>query len=71
MSKENDIKLLKQLKRGFKRTIKWNKDWSHMMVQPQNINLIYLINPTFTDVNRWFILSLQRIARDNMYLIPQ
>ena len=25
LSKENDIKLLKQLKQGFKRTIKWNK----------------------------------------------
>ena len=25
LSKENDIKLLKQLKTGFKRTIKWNK----------------------------------------------
>ena len=25
ISKENDIKLLEQLKLGFKRTIKWNK----------------------------------------------
>ena len=25
LSKENDIKLLEQLKSGFKRTIKWNK----------------------------------------------
>ena len=25
-SKENDIKLLEQLKSGFKRTIKWNKN---------------------------------------------
>ena len=25
LSKENDIKLLEQLKLGFKRTIKWNK----------------------------------------------
>ena len=25
LSKENDIKLLEQLKTGFKRTIKWNK----------------------------------------------
>ena len=28
LSKENDIKLLEQLKLGFKRTIKWNKYWS-------------------------------------------
>ena len=26
LSKENDIKLLEQLKSGFKRTIKWNID---------------------------------------------
>ena len=25
LSKENDIKLLEQLKTGFRRTIKWNK----------------------------------------------
>ena len=25
LSKENDAKLLEQLKKGFKRTIKWNK----------------------------------------------
>ena len=47
LSKENDIKLLKQLKSGFKRTIKWNKYRSQMTIQPQNKNLNYLINPTF------------------------
>ena len=30
LSKENDIKLLEQLKSGFKRTIKWNKYSSQM-----------------------------------------
>ena len=35
-SKENDIKLLEQLKLGFKRTIKWNKYRSQMTIQPQN-----------------------------------
>ena len=29
LSKENDIKLLEQLKSGFKRTIKWNKNTDH------------------------------------------
>ena len=41
LSKENDIKLLEQLKSGFKRTIKWNKYRSQMTVQPQNNNLNY------------------------------
>ena len=41
LSKENDIKLLEQLKSGFKRTIKWNKYRSQMTIQPQNNNLLF------------------------------
>ena len=32
LSKENDTKLLEQLKTGFKRTIKWNKYRSQMTI---------------------------------------
>ena len=32
LSKENDIKLLEQLKLGFKRTIRWNKHRSQMTI---------------------------------------
>ena len=39
LSKENYIKLLEQVKLGFKRTIKWNKCRSQMTIQPQNNNL--------------------------------
>ena len=60
LSKENDIKLLEQLKSGFKRTIKWNKYRSQMTIQPQNNNLNYLIDPTFANVNRLFVLSFSR-----------
>ena len=60
LSKENDIKLLDQLKSGFKRTIKWNKYRSQMTIQPQNNNLNYLIDPTFMNVNRLFVLSFPR-----------
>ena len=60
LSKENDIKLLEQLKSGFKRTMKWNKYRSQMTFQPQNNNLNYLIDPIFTKVNRLFVLSLTR-----------
>ena len=59
-SKEDDIKLLDQLKTGFKRTIKWNKYRSQMFIQPQNNNLNDLIDPTFTSVNRLFVLSFPR-----------
>ena len=65
LSKENYIKLLEQLKTGSKRTIKWNKYRSQMTIQPQNNNLNYLIDPTFTNVNRLFVLSFQRIAGEN------
>ena len=60
LSKENDITLLQQLKSGFKRTIKWNKYRSQMTIQPQNNNLNYFIDPTFTNVNRLFVLSFSR-----------
>ena len=36
-----------------------------MTIQPQNNNLNYLIDPTFTNVNRLFVLSFQRIAAEN------
>ena len=52
LSKENDTKLLEQLK-----TIKWSKYRSQITIQPQNNNLNYLIDPTFTNANRLFVLS--------------
>ena len=36
-----------------------------MTIQPQNNNLNYLIDPTFTNVNRLLVLSFQRIAGEN------
>ena len=65
LSKENDTKRLQQLKTGFKRTIKWNKHRSQITIRPQNNNLNYLIDATFTNVNRLFVLSFQRIAGEN------
>ena len=56
LSKENEIKHLEQLKSGFKKTIKWNKYRSQISVQNNNNNLNYLIDPTFTNVNRLFVL---------------
>ena len=76
LSNENDTKLLEQLKSGFNRTIKWNKYRSQMTIQPQNNNLNYLIDPTFTNVNRLFVLSFARNAegdnRDSFshYYVP-
>ena len=61
LSEENDIKLLEQLKTGFKITIKWNKYRSQMSIQPQSNNLKNLIDPPFTSVNRLFVLSFPRM----------
>ena len=65
LSKEHDIKLLDQLKTGFKKTIKWNKYRSQMTIQSKNNNLNYLIDSTFANANRLFVLSFQRIAGEN------
>ena len=58
LSKENDIKLLEQLKTGIKRTIKWNKYISQITIELQNSNLNYLYDPTFTNVNRLFAVQV-------------
>ena len=59
LSSENDNKLLEQLKAGFKITIKWSKYRSEMPNQTKNSNLNYLIDPTFTNVNRLFALTFE------------
>ena len=42
------------------------KKLDHNTVQPQNNNLNYLIDSTFTKVDRVFVLSLERIEEDNV-----
>ena len=59
LSAENDNKLLEQLKSGFRITIKWNKYMSQMSNQNKNNNLNYLIDTTFSNVNRLFVLSFE------------
>ena len=59
LSAENDNKLLEQLKSGFRRSIKRNKYMSQMSNQNKNNNLNYLIDTTFSNVNRLFVLSCE------------
>ena len=59
LSTEDDNNFLKQLKSGFKRTIKWNKNRSEMTNQTKTNNLNYLIDPTFIKINRLFVLSFE------------
>ena len=60
LSTENDKKLLQQLKSGFQRTLKWNKYRSQMTIPNINNNLNYLIDATFTKINRLFVLPFAR-----------
>ena len=57
LSKDNEIKLLTNLKSGFKREIIWNKYRSQMTTEAINNNLNILIDPTFTNVNKLFVLA--------------
>ena len=43
LSKENDTKLLEQLKSGFKRNIKWNKYRSQMTIQSSSLFFFTLL----------------------------
>ena len=54
LSTEDDNKLLEQLKTGFTRTIKQQKYASEMPNPTEIHNLNYLIDPTFSKVNRFF-----------------
>ena len=59
LSKDDEIKLLTNLKSGFKREIIWNKYRSQMTTEAVNNNLNISIDPTFTNVNRLFVLAYQ------------
>ena len=57
LSKDDEIKLLTNLKSGFKREIIWNKYRSQVSTEAIKNNLNILIDSTFTNVNRLFVLA--------------
>ena len=56
LSNQDNVKLLQQLKYGFKRIINWNKYQSKISTEAQNQYLDFLINPSFHRINRLFVL---------------
>ena len=52
LSTQDNVKLLTQLKSGFKRTINWNKYLIKPELLAQNPNLNHLVEPGFQGVNR-------------------
>ena len=59
LSTQDNVKLLRQLKSGFKRTINWNKYRSKVTIQIQNQYLDYLNDPGFQGVTRLFVSSFE------------
>ena len=59
LSTQDNVKLLQQLKSGFKRAMDWNQYESSVNKFAQNRYLNYLINPSFQGVNRLFVLSFE------------
>ena len=52
------------VKKGLKRTIFWNKYRSEITAQAKSNNLDYLIDPTFININRLFVLSFKNGDND-------
>ena len=72
LSTQENTKLLQQLKSGFKRVINWNKYSSKPELLRQNTNLNNLVEPSFQEVNRFFVLAFegdtQRTSHSGYYL---
>ena len=61
---KDNIKFLRNIKQGFKRTVSWHKYRTGITTQPKNNNLGYLIDPDFRNINRLFILSFKNGEND-------
>ena len=59
LSNQDHVKLLEQLKSGFKRTINWNKFQPKASIEARNLSLDYLVDPSFQEVNRLFVLLFE------------
>ena len=72
LSIQENTKFLQQLKSGFKRVINWNKYLSKPELLAQNPNLNHLVEPSFQEVNRLFVLAFEndddRIIDEKYYL---
>ena len=76
LSTQDNAKLLQQLKQqksGFKRTISWNRYTSTPELLIQNGNLNHLVEPSFQEINRLFVLSFENDAQrtsNKIYYLP-
>ena len=73
LSTQNNEKFIPQLKSGFERKISWNKYLAKPELLARNANLNHLIEPSFQDVNRLFVLAFEDDAQrtsNKRYYIP-
>ena len=59
LSTQENTKFLQQLKSGFKRVINWNKYLSKPELLAPNQNLNHLVEPSFQEANRLFVLAFE------------
>ena len=64
LSTDDNAKFLENVKQGFKRTIPWNNYSSETTAQLKTNNLDYLIDPSFRNINRLFVLSFKNGNND-------
>ena len=62
LSPQENTKLLQQLKSGFKRVINCNKYSSKPGLLRQDTSLNYLVEPSFQEVNRFFVLAFEIVC---------
>ena len=73
LSNQDNAKLLLKLKLGFKRTISWNKQLPKPELLARDANLNLLIEPSFQEINRIFVLAFENDAQRTSirrYYIP-
>ena len=72
LSTQDNIKLLKQLESGFKRTIHWNKYLSKTTYKAQNRYLDFLIEASFQGINRLVLSFKDEDGRESykQYYLP-
>ena len=66
LSIKDNIKLLKNIKQGFKRIISCNKYRSEVTKQPKNNKLDYIINAAFMNISGFFFFCsiMSKIIQD-------
>ena len=73
LSTQDNVKLLTQLRSGFKRTINCNKYLSKSELLAQNPNLNHLVEPSLQGINRLFVLEFENDAQrtsSKRYYLP-